>query len=1290
MNFYPPQTGGKPIYIRANNIPMIKRGEKMGKGIYTYYKERLVEIGGNNKCLYLGSAVKKSAYDLGRIFEGRISKISEFIDFFTSSKSYPFSLIDKSETAAILKNLDVAPKFKTVPEGEELSRAELEALVKKNQKAKKDAEVRAIELEISRLKELLREASEMEKETGRRELYIGYPFVFGCIQQGAVKTPIKAPLLLFPVKIEMPDEHTVEIRRNEAQKILINQALIFAYAQSKKLNIEELELELDDLSDIKSIKDIIDRLAKSHIKIGYQPVKNIFAYSKFKEPECDRTELEVRSAAVLGRFSLSNSIYNDYTLLEKKNLTNNAIAELLRNEKHPLRTKKKKTPKKAKNLPAKAENSYIVKMLDYAQSEVVKKVDKNGNMVIYGPPGTGKSQTIVNIITDALCKNKKVLVVSQKRAALDVVFNRLGALNEKAMYIIDEAKEKQSFYERCLNAHQASEFSGNSLGEALEAEYSAFEARINTELSELQKIDTLLNKKRSFGLSLSEMYNSSYMLAKNSSEYALYLKLTENKELMSLNYEELSSALFEIKSMELSRTYYNFLSDKSKNPLIDYMKPDTDIRTLSEVSGLLDGIQRSRRGLFSIADYPLYRQVLAYFDQIEDQKALDSIVKMQLKLSGKSGIFSGKEAARTKAMYIDTHRAIREFSEDYDCLLRVMTREGYIAVIDNILRGNYAYLRLVNEAIDNYIAQRDTASLIASLDNNTLKVLQFAYASSKSYQSYLDIIDKLMIVRIYHEVLRYEEELRDEFPLMVNFVNTTSKIMKLKEEQLSVASQLCKGKSSKAYAELYASAKNNKDYLYQISKKQKYWPIRKVMEVYREFILTLFPCWLLSPENVSNLLPLEKNLFDLVIFDEASQVFIESTIPTIYRGACIVVAGDAKQLRPSSTFMRRYLGRDPEDEEDYSVQAALEVESLLDLAVARYESANLTYHYRSRSQELIDFSNYAFYGTDLRVAPNITKNKGNCPIERYKVSGKWVDRKNTVEARKIVEILSDISKTRKNGESIGIITFNSDQQACIADAIDRESARNPEFRSFITKETHRTQDGEDTSLFIKNLENVQGDERDIIIFSVGYAKNELGRIYTNFGALSAEGGENRLNVAITRAKSKIIVVTSIEPEELKVDGAKNLGPRLLKKYLTYVRAVANGDYTEVNAILSELDSSETRAQEAITKVRSIEEQMKDRLEKLGYKVETNLGNKNNRISLALYDEKTDKYLVGVELDKDAFAASSSCLERDVYKPKFLESRGWTIVRVWCRDWWLSPARVIKIITTLAEKNKKKA
>ena len=1256
----------------------------MGKGIYTYYKERLIEIGGNNKCLYLKSIVRKGAYDLGRLFEGRDDKITEFVDFLWSGGKFPLTVISSKERAGILRNLDLPNKGAKVKADIDGGLAVDAATIKKLERIQREEATRAIETEITRIKELKREVEEIEKETGRYELYVGYPFVFGCIPQGAAKTLIKAPLLLFPVKIDVIDESTVEISINQAEKIRINPALVYAYAQSKRINIDQLELEFDDMSRFKNVESVVNYLADAHIRIDCPSSANVHKYSSFKEPDT-KYELSVRYAAVMARLPISNSIYNDYTLLEKKNLTNDAVSELLRfGGKSKL--KKKKPVKKAKKTPP--VNSYIVKMLDYAQSEVVRKVDKTGNMVIYGPPGTGKSQTIVNIITDAMCKHKRVLVVSQKKAALDVVFNRLGVLNSKAMYITDEAKEKQAFYERCLAAHQNDQIESLTDVSGLEAEYNDLESKIQVEIQNLETIFKVLNDVRPFGLSLVDMYSSSYNLQKSSSEYGIYLKLIENEDIMSLGYKALSDALFGIRAMNLGEMYYNFMQDKEKNPIIDCTLPDLDIRTLSEVKGELEEIQKSKKGHFPISKYPYYRHVLTYYATIKDEKNLDKVVSLENKLQFPTKLFRGKSKKETKEQFIETLEAINSFAREYACLHRVLTEDGYLAVIDNILRGNTSYIKHVYEALDNYISTRDQGRLFESLDQNKLNILNFAYTSCKSYANYLDIINKLLEIRIYHEVIKYEEECKDDLSKLVDYSNITAKIYKLKEQQLAVAYKLCSGKNSREYDELYESSKDNKDYLYQISKKSKFWPIRKTMEVYSKFILTLFPCWLLSPENVSNLLPLTRNLFDIVIFDEASQVFIESTIPTIYRGKSIVVAGDDKQLRPSATFMKRYLGADPETIEDYSVQAALEVDSLLDLAVSRYESANLTYHYRSRHQELIDFSNNAFYGGTLQVSPNISKNKTDRPIERYKVKGKWIDRRNTEEAKKIVEILKNIFATRKNNESIGIITFNSDQQSCIADMIDKTAAKDAEFRSDILKETHRLENGEDTSLFIKNLENVQGDERDIIIFSIGYAENESGKLYTSFGSLSQEGGENRLNVAITRAKSKIIIVTSIEPEDLKVDNSKNMGPKLLQKYLMYTRAVAKGDDEEARVILSEIHPPEPKPEAMFTSVAAVEIQMKERLEKLGYKVDTGLGNNNNRISLAVYDPDTDKYLVGVELDTDAFKESDSCLERDVYKPRFLEARGWTLVRVWCRDWWLYPNKVIKNITTLAEKNRK--
>lgn len=1264
----------------------------MGKSIYTYYKERLIEIGGKNKCLYLKSVTKKSGYDIGRIFEGRESKVNELLRFLWSGGKDSLTLISHDEIYDLIGNIGDIEAPPEVTEADASTAEEYERLQKKRQKRISTGHSQLIENEVSRIKELKREVEEIERETGKYEMYIGYPFVFGSLQQGATRALVKAPLMLFPVKIDIPDEETVEIRFNNAENIQINKALIFAYAQSKKINIDELETEFEDLSQFRSLLSVINHLGKSRIRIDCQSSKKIYNYARFKEPDINKNDLSVRYAAVLGRFPVSNSVYNDYTVLEKKNLTNDAINELLRTG-NRFSKGKFNLLEKYKNLRPRAKKSvknasYTVKMLDFAQSEVVKRVDSTGNMVIYGPPGTGKSQTIVNVITDALCKNKKILVVSQKKAALDVVYSRLGVLNEKAIYINDESKEKRRFYERCYDTHKKA-VSGRPTNIAqLAEEYDKLQERIDKEEQSLKDICHLLNDKQPFGLSLSEMYSSSYMLSKNSSEYTAYLRMIEEKEVMSLNYESLSRAMFTIKANNIARTYYSFAEAKEKNPVIDSMLPDIDIPTISEVRSKLTEIQKKRKGFFNIAKYPYTRQVLAHYALMDNPKTIYAVAKMEEKLEHPYSLFRGVRSKETAKKLQETMSVIGSFVKEYDCLNKVMTRDGYISVIDNILHGNTAYIKLVNEALDNYIEQRDVRMLLGTLDKNMLDILNFAYETSKNYSNYLEIIDKVPLIRIYHELTVCEEKMKDELAKIVDYPNIASRIYKLKEAQLVVSHKLCRAKAGVDYHELYSSAENQKDYLYQISKEKNHWPIRKTMEIYGNFILSLFPCWLLSPENVSSLLPLEKNLFDIVIFDEASQVFIESTIPTIYRGKNIVVAGDAKQLRPSATFMKRYLGQDPENLEDYSVQAALEVESLLDLAVSRYDSANLTYHYRSRHQELIDFSNCAFYSGGLQVAPNIYTGKHARPIERYKVDGRWINRRNEVEAKKIVEILRDLLTTRKNNESIGIITFNSDQQTCIADAIDKATLSDKRFRDLYAIEKMRTDDGEDTGLFIKNLENVQGDERDIIIFSIGYAPSENGKVHANFGSLSTEGGENRLNVAITRAKSKIIVVTSIEPEDLKVDASKNQGPKLLREYLAYVRSVSDGDKDAARAILNNLCPSDAnKGGTLLSSLPSIEEQMKERIEKLGYKVDIGLGNKNSRISLAVYDDSCEKYLVGVELDKDAFAASSSAMERDVYKPKFLEGRGWTIMRIWCRDWWLSPTKVVRSIVNTAEKNR---
>lgn len=1264
------------------------------KSVYKYYKERLIEISGKNRSLYSKNISKKYSYDIGEILKKDQEGFDEFLDFLWRGRKSSFPLISKNSKQKLYETFNIEAKIK--PLFKDLTKLTMDEKKQENlrrERLKRDESKKLISSQVSSLKTLKREIEEFAKETGRYELFVGYPFVSGSLNKDIM---IKAPLILFPVIINIENDTTVSIELKNDEYVQFNKVLMLAYAKEHRINYDNMLLEFDNLyeSKLRSIPDILKYLSSFgfNFKLDKSFDKSITRFQDIKDDFFSR-DLKIVNACVIGRYPLANSIYNDYTALEKKHLSSLAIEQLLEG----------KNTKKNKKVDS---TTYTINDLDYAQESAIKKLSEYGNLVIYGPPGTGKSQTIVNIISDALCKNKKVLVVSQKKAALDVVFNRLKNLNSKCMFITDAEKNKVAFYERCYQMHQAILAEGRV--DETNKDFESVENSIQAEVGELEKISNCLFSKTPFGLSLQEMYANSSKIGKTSADYILYKLMLKNKEIMGMDYKRLASTLRLIKDKNKAKQYYRYIELKKNNPLIDHIKHDVEIHVINQMKVYLKDITQRNIVPFDTAKHPHARQLMIYCVEngVEDISEMKPLIKMISSVENKdlhkslnwSKVFFpaypfvkqkliNKEQEITES-FESTMREIKDYIKNYSLISKVLDKQGYLMTIDNIVNGNAIFLRLLSNALEDYIEIRDMNIALQGLTDDEKVILNFAFENSKNARQYREILDKLLQIRVYHEAIKYEEQNKTTLSKIIDFSNITNRILSLKKDEKALSSSICINKFKNDYIDYYNSSSQSKNYLYQISKQQGLIPIRKMMDIYSDFLLKLFPCWLLSPESVSTLFPLKKEMFDIILFDEASQVFIENTLPTIYRGKYIVVAGDSKQLRPTSTFVKRYLGNDSEEELDLATQAALEVESLLDLATSRFSSANLTYHYRSKSEELINFSNYAFYDGKLQIAPNISKNLSNKPIERIKVNGKWVNRKNEEEATAIVALLKKLIKNKRNKSSIGIITFNTEQENAIEDAIDKECQKDSAFRDAYLREQNRKENNEDTSIFIKNLENVQGDERDIIIFSIGYAKNEYGRVVAHFGPLSTEGGENRLNVAITRAKEKIYVVTSIEPEELAVEGSKNAGPKIFKSYLKYVRAVSNKSTKEVGYILDSFKPSLPSPKEEIVS-NQLEKEIKEELVKLGYSVETNLGNTNYKLSLAVYDKKLDKYLLGIECDYSAYKSSDSILERDVYRNKFLKSRGWDIMRVWSRDWWLSKTKVINSIVKQINANYKK-
>jgi superfamily I DNA and/or RNA helicase len=1309
------------------------------KDILNTYRDRLINLSGRNRSLVLKKIHKKRAFDISRLLELDNNLNDEFISFLVNREKGKKVIIhdpykvrneelkDCESQNKIERKKELLALEDTIESIEEITDEEKKILEKRKQEIndKYDNELvldkKNINIKMEKIinysnniNYLLREIDAVEKETGKYELYLCYPFVEGRFND---TTFVRAPLFMFPVKLEKVSNRW-QITNITQQEILINKVFLFAYSKYNESKITELETEFSSLEQFSD--DVISGLLKylEQYKINIEDTKKrdiekFVDYTNGNLPDIEAGKLILKNYMVLGQFPLSNSIYTDYQYLEQEELFNEVLETLLINKEDENEIKKPITTEKEKQLSEK--EVYFLSSLDNSQEKAVLNANEKSNLVIYGPPGTGKSQTITNIICDSLSKGKRVLMVSQKRAALDVIYNRLSDINSKVALVHDANKDKRNFYKKvcdCISL-EAMDFD-NSLNLTIDDNATIIDEKIKS-LSNLAKT---LHEERGYGISLHDMYASSQAITTTDDiRYESYREFRKNNAFKNYKYQELKEAMnhLDTNSMIID-TYISYKDMCIDNPMINTFARKLDFIEAKEIQEIIDKIYNKINlniekiemdkfekvgQLYIENNYKVTRQqVIDYSNEINENQNSYLIkddpnnkwwnpsnwVKYKSKkIEHENKLLQYEDSKKSfEKLFVEYGITINETIACFEELKEILKEDEYISLCNKFLLEFDIREQLDNmkDATSQLEVFYGLKNKVDSLSNVEILMLDYSIDNSKDREDVNNILTNIIPFTTLMHINDIEKTSEyNEFYLYFSmYQDTIKEINKLMEEKNSLTSELIKSKWNDRL-QVFIDTPLFKEFKRQAEKKRKTWPIRKYVIEFSELLLTVFPCWLLSPETVSDILPLKEGMFDMVIFDEASQMYIENAIPTVYRGKQVVVTGDDKQLKPRSTFMSRY---DDFEEEITTIEtaAAFEEESLLDLAKINYSSVHLNYHYRSRYEELINFSNYAFYGGNLNISPNIvniTSDKTPSPIERIKVEGKWVDRKNSAEANKVVDLVDKILKTRKNHETIGIITFNVTQKDLIRDLLDARGNYDKEFKKLYQEEINRKKGNEDVSIFVKNIENVQGDERDIIIFSIGYAPNEFGKVSVNFGALSQDGGENRLNVAISRAKEKVYVITSIEPEELKVEGTKNLGAKLFKKYLQYAREVSSKENVQAQNILKQLNVTDSKDND-LEDIDELTEQLFVALKERGYYVEKNVGVSGYKIDLAIFDKESSRYLLGIECDGKSYYNQPSTRERDIHRKRFLQSRDWNLMRIWSIDWWKDSELVINNIT----------
>jgi very-short-patch-repair endonuclease len=443
---------------------------------------------------------------------------------------------------------------------------------------------------------------------------------------------------------------------------------------------------------------------------------------------------------------------------------------------------------------------------------------------------------------------------------------------------------------------------------------------------------------------------------------------------------------------------------------------------------------------------------------------------------------------------------------------------------------------------------------------------------------------------------------------------------------------------------------------HEIGKKRRHLPIRKLMAKAPNLISRLKPAMLMSPLSVAQFLDAALPPFDLVVFDEASQIPVWDAIGAIARGTQLIVVGDPKQLPPTSFFASA--GSDEEPDEAEALLADLE--SILDeLLRCKLPHRRLQWHYRSRHEGLITFSNRLYYESDLMTFPSNRGAGGGVSLHRLPdaVYDKGGSRTNEGEARALVEFLVGKLTDPEGGKlSYGVVTFSQAQQELVENLLEKARLSNPALERHFGEECPVRSE----PVFVKNLENVQGDERDVILFSVCYGPDRDGKVSMNFGPLNQAGGERRLNVAVTRAKEAIHVFTCLKPEmiDLRRTGAKGVAD--LRSFL---------DYAERGAAVLPSAGDGRRARPASGFVRMVEAHLRG----LGFETRLQVGDSSYRVDIGVVDPANPgNYLLGIECDGDSYASARTARDRDKLREAVLGGLGWKLHRVWSTDWWFDP------------------
>jgi superfamily I DNA and/or RNA helicase len=969
---------------------------------------------------------------------------------------------------------------------------------------------------------ILRKNIDFINELNLDPIGIGYPLIE--IPDFKKKRINTYPILVWDIQISghLKRTESVEINRRSKDNVYINPSLVSIIRRKYDPNFKSPKLFIENI-DFKNILDIVNKILlplKCKPLDEYHPFYPLDFFQKEAVKFFVNHKPKIINNGIIGLYAGSKeAIMSDYNILE--------------NETIPCNFKIKK------NLN---DSLYSGVALDHSQQRVVRTINMGKDIVIHGPPGTGKSKTLTAAIAYILSKGQTCLIVCEKKTAIDVLYKNLSELGfeEYCINISEVKKDRRKVINKVrdilLNLNKGDHLFTEEKTKEKKYFYSSTEEKIvNEKIIKVQEVISLINKtkKKLYNPLLGEKISYSDLVIKiKSNRYKQLEKslgMSKDKFSFTINEFERLKDLFKKTYEEYYQNFnpYNSFYDLLDDSILDYKK-DQFISLISTIykdyfDKLIELRDRLEKALVGKSTF-----AFKYLDYIDsDDTTLDQIKKEYLFYSTqikKINLFSSKFKNQLKA--IDLNQKINLI---IDTIKQLYTE---INQYDRIKKFHSYYL--LQKKNDQVLVNK-----LGTIDSFEKDFFDW-YCSYLLHENHIDNFDFNGFEKGYYDI---ETDVKQINNFIIN--KTSRRLTKRRVEGIQKFKKIVNDISIEQFFAKKSTPQRLKHSLTHISSHKT--------GIFKSF----FPVCMTNPSSCSSLFPMEKGYFDYVIFDESSQLKIEDTFTSMIRGKKSIIAGDLHQLPPMDYFTETGINDEFDSENKYNDNT----KSLLDFCIKMdFNSHYLDIHYRSKHPDLINFSNAAFYKSRLIPKPPIKNYKA---IEFYPLKGKFINRVNKKEASNIVKYIKD---KIPNDQSVGVATFSLKQREEVLNQLEIQSKVSLKFYK-------KLQQLQANGFFVKNIENIQGEERDIIIIGTTYGLNEDGVFKERLGPINTKKrGHKLLNVIITRAINKIVVFSSI-PKNV-YSGYKSLiqkngnrGKSILYAYLNYVNALNDNDENNISKVL---------------------------------------------------------------------------------------------------------------------------